>query len=328
MKTITAALILSLAAALPANIAAAQERYEVARDTPPWFKESFLDFEEDVAEANDDGKQMMVYFGQDGCPYCKVLHEVNFRQSDIVQTLRDSFDAVAVNMFGDVETIWTDGDARSEKELAQYLNIQFTPTLLFLDDSGKEVLRLAGYQPPRKFMTALQYVRDGAPGNFADYLHQHLPPNTTAKAPPYPKAFIKPPHNFSAPGQKVAVLITQSECQACDEWRHFLAGDGSKEWRQKNAVAEVSMHGKEKINGSDSAAWVREQNIPFVPALIFLDADGGEIFRADGYLRSFHLGSLLEYVEVGAQKTEPEFQRFIQKRADQMRADGIEVVIY
>ena len=72
------------------------------------------------------------------------------------------------------------------------------------------------------------------------------------------------------------------------------------------------MHGKEKIDGGDSAAWVREQNIPFVPALIFLDADGGEIFRADGYLRSFHLGSLLEYVEVGAQKTEPEFQRFIQ----------------
>ena len=39
-------------------------------ETPHWFKESFLEFEEDVAEAAADGKRVMIFFHQEGCPYC------------------------------------------------------------------------------------------------------------------------------------------------------------------------------------------------------------------------------------------------------------------
>ena len=39
-----------------------------AIDIPPWFASTFLDFREDVADAAREGKRLLVYFGQDGCP--------------------------------------------------------------------------------------------------------------------------------------------------------------------------------------------------------------------------------------------------------------------
>ena len=40
---------------------------------PAWFKNSFLDLREDAAEASARGRSLMVYIGQDGCPYCAAL---------------------------------------------------------------------------------------------------------------------------------------------------------------------------------------------------------------------------------------------------------------
>ena len=41
---------------------------------PGWFKESFLDFREDIAEASVEGKRLLLYFWQRGCPYCCLLY--------------------------------------------------------------------------------------------------------------------------------------------------------------------------------------------------------------------------------------------------------------
>jgi thioredoxin-related protein len=41
-----------------------------AQEPPEWFAQSFLDIREDAAEAARDGKRLMIYFMQDGCPYC------------------------------------------------------------------------------------------------------------------------------------------------------------------------------------------------------------------------------------------------------------------
>ena len=50
---------------------------------PAWFKQSFLDFGEDIAEATQAGKRVMVLFHQDGCPYCNALVERNLSQRGI-----------------------------------------------------------------------------------------------------------------------------------------------------------------------------------------------------------------------------------------------------
>src|SRR3972149_4794014 len=109
-------LFLALAAACAAR---AQAPGANVVDVPPWFSETLLDLREDVREAAAEGKRLMVYFGQDGCPYCKELMVVNFSQQRIVEKARRGFVAIAINIWGDREVTWTDGASTSEKEFAR-----------------------------------------------------------------------------------------------------------------------------------------------------------------------------------------------------------------
>ena len=139
---------LALALAFFALPAAAQE-------VPEWFAPSFLDVREDIAEAGREGRRLMLYFHQDGCPYCKQLVTVNFRDPRIVDRTRRHFVAVEVNIFGDREVTWTDGARMNEKRLAALAKIRYTPTLLFFDEKGAVAAPIDGYLPPERFIAAL-----------------------------------------------------------------------------------------------------------------------------------------------------------------------------
>ena len=126
-----------------------------AQEVPEWFSPSFLDMREDVAEAGREGKRLMVYFHQDGCPYCKQLVTVNFRDPKIVDKVRRHFVAVDINIFGDREVTWADGRKMNEKQFAALMKVRYTPTLLFLDDKGAVAARIDGYLPPERFTKEL-----------------------------------------------------------------------------------------------------------------------------------------------------------------------------
>lgn len=130
-----------------------------AQEPPDWFTPSFLDLREDVAEAAQAGKRLMVYFHQDGCPYCKKLVEVNFRDPRIVARTQRHFNAIDINIFGGREVTWVDGRAMPEKAFAAFMKIRATPTLVFLDASGKVVHRIDGYLPPDEFLAALERAK-------------------------------------------------------------------------------------------------------------------------------------------------------------------------
>ena len=156
---------LCAAAALPA--AAAETPQEIL--APEWFKPTFLDFPEDVREAAAAKKHLMIFITQNGCPWCKKLVEVNFRDKTIVARMQKEFDSVEINLFGSSETVWTDGTRATEKALAARLKVRGTPTLLFLDERGATVLRLNGYYDPDRFLLALDYVSNREYRKQADF---------------------------------------------------------------------------------------------------------------------------------------------------------------
>src|SRR5262245_26668219 len=123
----------------------------LAQEVPSWFGLSFLVLPEDIAAAAKEGKRLMLYFEQNGCPYCKRMVEVNFADPAIAERIQRRFVPLAINIWGDREVTAPDGTAMSEKKLAAHLKIQFTPTIVFLDEKGGVALRLNGYYPPDKF---------------------------------------------------------------------------------------------------------------------------------------------------------------------------------
>ncbi len=304
-----------------------------AIDIPPWFRETFLDFREDIREAAREGRRLMVYFGQDGCPYCRELMRVNFSQKDIADKTRMHFSAVAINIWGDREVTWTDGRAISEKALAAILKVQFTPTLLFFDEKGAVALRLNGYYPPHTFRLALDYVAEKKEKkiHFAEYLKRHAREPASGRLHDQP-FFLKPPLDLDRSrkpaARPLAVLFEQKQCAACDEMHRQGFGDPAvRELAGKFDVARVELFGQERLvtpRGKPLTAeqWGRELRVAYTPTIVFFDTGGRDIFRVEAYLRPFHLTSSFDYVASGSYRKEPNFQRYIQARADKIRAAG------
>lgn len=163
MKRVAAALA-ALMLAVAGLTGAAEEppapKVAVAYTLPEWFKPSFLDFPQDVAEARKQGKQVMVFFHLDDCPYCAHMLKDNFTSGENHDFIRKHFEVIAVNVRGSLETRWVNGETYTERGLTVHLGIRGTPTLVFLDPDGKNVLQLAGYREPRALRAALEYVQN------------------------------------------------------------------------------------------------------------------------------------------------------------------------
>jgi thioredoxin-related protein len=306
-------------------------------EKPEWFKSSFLDLREDLSEAVMDDKRLLLYFYQDGCPYCEKLINTNFAQRDIVAKTRSHFDVIAINMWGDNTVTALDGEAVSEKHFSRDRRVQFTPTLLFLNEQGEVALRINGYYPPHKFMAALDYVSGKAEKkmSFRDYLAEQQPVAASGKL-HIEKRFLQPPYALTRkPEDKpLMVLFEQKECAVCDELHgEALRRPVSHELLKRFDVAVVDIWSKDKLrtpNGAqlEAKVWAKQLGIQYAPSIVFFDNSGKEVFRTEAYLRPFHVQSAMEYVASGTYKTQPEFQRYVQERADHLREQGVDVDIW
>lgn len=308
-------------------------------EKPAWFKNSFLDLGEDVAEAAAAGKRVLLYFYQDGCPYCKRLEEANWGQRSIVDKTRRHFDVIAINMWGDREVTDTEGRVTTEKRFAAAMKVMFTPTLLFLDERGKVVLRINGYYPPHRFEAALDYVagRHEARQSFREYYAARNPRPASGKLHVEPW-YLQPPYRLRAadrPGDRpLLVLFEQPECAACDELHQdIFRRPESEALLRRFDVVLLNLWSKAPLVAPDgtrttAAEWARALDVKYAPTMVFFDAAGREVFRAEAYLRAFHTQSALDYVASGAYREQPSFQRFIQARADRLRAQGVEVDLW
>jgi len=303
-------------------------------EQPEWFKVSFLDLYEDIAEAADDNKRVMIYFFQDGCPYCKKLLEDNFGQREITDKTRKYFDVVTLNIWGDREV--TVGDkVMTEKDFAAALKVQYTPTLIFFNENNKAVYRANGYYPPEKFDVVLDYVGRKKEGEFKfqDYLAQVAPQPASGKL-HTDVSNIKSSDDLQAslePGKYLLVIFGQKQCATCDELHlDILQRKESKELLERMNVAVIDLWSEQKIvtpDGSEQKIydWAKKLDIKYAPSLVYFNDKGEEVFRSDAYLRAFHVQSVMDYVTTAAYKEQPNFQRYIDTRADHLREQGIEV---
>ena len=162
LKRLTAALI-----ALPL-MAGAVELGDDGLHKPDWFRETFKDLREDLAEANAEGKRLVLMIEQRGCIYCTEMHETIYPQPEIDALIRDSYFPVQINLFGDVEVTAFAGTVLSEKDMALRWGVMFTPTLIFLPENVPEgvpapdaaVAMMPGAIGKGMFQSLLIWVRD------------------------------------------------------------------------------------------------------------------------------------------------------------------------
>jgi thioredoxin-related protein len=103
-----------------------------------WMRDTFKDLREDLEEATDEGKRLVLFFEQRGCIYCRKMHTEVFSDPDISDYIRDNYFVVQLNLHGDVEVTDFDGEVLSEKDMARKWRVMFTPNIVFLPEEIAE----------------------------------------------------------------------------------------------------------------------------------------------------------------------------------------------
>ena len=294
---------------------------------PDWFKESFLEIAEDVDEANEAGKHVLLFFHLNGCPYCYKMVEENFKHAPYTDYLQDNFDVIAINIRGDREVVFNAELSLTEKELSRRLDVRYTPTIIFLSTENKPVLRLNGYRSVEDFKHALDFVVAKA------YQHTTLQRFIEEQMQEAVYTFREHP-NFAAvsdlstlPDKPLLVLFEDRTCVACDALHDdLLALAETRELLDRFTVVRLDALSEQAIIAPDGTSstpkdFAAKLDISYRPGIVMFD-HGREILRIDGLLYRYHFQELLRYVGTRQYHKYPAFRDYMRVREEEILSRG------
>ena len=136
------------------NMAAAVTVGDDGLHIQPWIRDTFKDLQEDLDEANAEGKRLAIFFEQRGCIYCTKMHESVYPDPELSDYIDENFFVIQLNLHGDLEVVDFDGDTLTEKQIARKWGILFTPSVIFLPEEveeGKTAIQSAVAMMPGAF---------------------------------------------------------------------------------------------------------------------------------------------------------------------------------
>lgn len=303
--------------------------FATAVEFPGWFKQSFLNLEEEVAEARAANKRLIVIFHQEHCSYCQALVDRNLSQRSIETLMREKFNVLALDIWGDRPVTGIGGGKHSEKSLAASYGVQFTPTLMFFDEGGNVALRLNGYLAPQRFRAALEYVAQHKEGEIS--FREYLQPLEKASAGLllHEDFLHSGPVDLSRRGKgnkrPIAIFFEQGDCRDCETLHTDVLARGEiRKLLSKFDAIQLDLWSSDQIVTPQGKRmtireWGKKLDVRYAPTVVLMDGVGNEIIRADELFKGFHAPTMLDYVGSGAYKTKPNYQRYLLSRAVSMR---------
>lgn len=148
----------------------------------------------------------------------------------------------------------------------------------------------------------------------------------------------------AAAGKRLALMFEQRGCPYCKETHEVnLADPEINDYvRQNFSVIQFNLWGSRMVTDFDGQqmeerAFARKLGVIYTPTIVFLpETEAGkegkptrdlEVMRMPGYFKPFHFVSMFEYVRTRAYETE-HFQKWLQAKAERLRAEGKEVKLW
>ncbi len=134
---------LFLAMSLVASLCSAAEPERVS-----WLED--VPFSQVVREAqNSPERPILIDFYAQWCRPCKLLDVMVYNEAEVIDELAD------------VLTFKVDIDKPEYRDLKEKFNISVLPTLVWLDERGRELDRFTGYQNKNEFLEIVRSIRQG-----------------------------------------------------------------------------------------------------------------------------------------------------------------------
>ncbi len=297
----------------------------IPHDMPSWFKDSFLEFADDVAEASEENKHVIIFLHLNNCPYCALMAE-DFDANKAFITKH--FDTIAINIKGDREIALNDMESFTERELAQMLGVQYTPTILFLNTENTIVARANGYRTPQRMQMMFDFVRNKAytSSTFVEYA-ENLKTD-------FNYSFIQnkrfqPIKDLSGITGPLAVVFEDDACFGCEYFHTTtLANADVNAELDKYTIVRLNAKSDEMIttpSGKQMSmkAFANDLALTYRPGVVLFD-DGKEQSRIDGFLYTYHFATMLRYVANGNYKAMT-FSDYLGARREELTSRGIDI---
>lgn len=104
---------------------------------------------------------LAVFFEQGKCHACDILHTTPLA-NEAIQELLQGFESVQLDIWADTPVITPDGRRTSSRAWAEELGLFYTPSILFFDEQGKEILRVDSVVGFYRLRKVLDYILSGA----------------------------------------------------------------------------------------------------------------------------------------------------------------------
>lgn len=123
-------------------------------------------FEDGFALSNFSGRKIFVDIYTDWCGWCKKMDASTFKNKSVIKEMNNNYIAVKFNAeqketlrFNDTEYIFIDNGRRGYHQFAALLldGQMSYPSFTILEDNGKRLKKIVGYQSPEQLITALSF---------------------------------------------------------------------------------------------------------------------------------------------------------------------------
>jgi thioredoxin-related protein len=106
-----------------------------------FFNQSFGDFQEELANAREQGKQgILIMFEMDECPFCHRMKATVLNRADVQEYFQANFMVFSVDIEGDIEVVDFQGNPTTMKDFAfQQYRVRATPVFQFFDLDGQPI---------------------------------------------------------------------------------------------------------------------------------------------------------------------------------------------
>ena len=326
----TMVLVFLLGLTLPAGAAESTTRGSitggVAHATPGWFKESFLEIADDVDEATEAGKHVLLFFQLNDCPYCDRMLQEGFEAEPLRTFIQQHFDSIAINVRGDREIAFNEEISVKEKELSDILEVAATPAILFLDQDNKTVVRVNGYRAPERFRQILEFVatKSYQTSSLADYLQAKLDKNVYRLR---PNPLFSETADLSGIDGPLMLIFEDGSCYDCNEFHDGILGHElvRKEIEPFTIVrldadsdeAIIDVHG----NQTTPAELARKYEMIYRPGVLVFD-DGNLVRRHDSLTFPHHFKESMRYVAGGFYQ-QTDYRTYSHRRTEELLEAGV-----
>lgn len=300
----------------------------VAHEAPEWFKESFLEIADDVEEATEEGKHVLLFFQLNGCPYCDRMLEESFETTDMGQYIQEHFDTIALNVQGDRDIEFNEDLSVTEKELSEIMKVRATPTIVFLDKDNKSIVRVNGYRSSKRFKKILEYVSSKSyqSSKLSEYLNTHLDQNTyKLRANPLFTELA----DLSSVKSPLMLIFEDGSCHDCNEFHDGVLGhDLVKKELSPYTIVRLDANSNELITDVDGKKttpkeMAKKYQMLYRPGVLAFD-NSQLVRRHDSLIFPHHFKESMRFVAGGYYKNQ-DYRTYSQARTEYLLSQGIDI---